>query len=113
MPPNGRMNSTVQVLLGIAMFLVIGTLIFSFAWRRPEKVYVYQMPAPDYYYDVPVMRRPLFDGVVPVRRLDYNPWLNWDGGYGGSWGGYTGVGGGWHGGGKGNVGWHSGGRHHH
>lgn len=68
------MNDNLKVLLGIALFLVIGGLIFSFAWRRPEKVYVYDMPRPDYYYDVPVWRRPLFDGVVPVRRYDYNPW---------------------------------------
>ncbi len=89
---------SVRTLLGIALFLTVGALIFSFAWRRPEKVYIYKTSPADYYYDVPVWRRPLFDGVVPVRRYDYNPWLNWNGGYGGSWGGYTGVGGGWHGG---------------
>ena len=101
------MNDNVKTLLGIGLFLVIGALIFSFAWRRPEKVYVYQMPAPDYYYDVPVMRRPLFDGVVPVRRYDYNPWRGspWPPGFIGSAE--------WYGGGKGNVGWHSGGGHHH
>lgn len=90
----------IETLLGIVLFLVIGALIFSFAWRQPEKIYVYDMPRPDYYYDVPVFRRPLFDGVVPVRRYDYNPWIGSPVGYGGTWGGYTGVGGGWHGGGR-------------
>ncbi len=70
------MNSTIQLLLGIALFLIIGALIFSFAWRRHDKeIYIYPMPAPDYYYDVPALRRPLHDQVIPVRRYDYNPWL--------------------------------------
>ena len=70
------MDGSLQLLLGIALFLIIGALIFSFAWRSHEKeIYFYQMPPQDYYYNVPVVRQPLRDGIMPVRRYDYNPWL--------------------------------------